>query len=536
MTTKATTTKAEAPPIAPMSPMVISSIVLPIAAILLYIPYTFHTGLFHSSFALKAETLRADLNLDSCSRLVTPADMGWCAEPVVQKSTGMAYFVCDDSRPWWDPVRMIWEQAPPGKQGGSLWAWDLKDQSSSPRQLELTSQVDAMEIFHPLSVSVMPSSNGDSPDANILLIANHPFADSAGSVDVYRHPLGDGDGMNHVAFYDRIAGDALDGQSPYRVEAVNEQWGLPISPAVAGGGPDIKVPSFLFTAVPSPDKPKGGLGPMLRGSGTVLSRKPTLLEYLADVFLPTRPSPPKDVFYHLSTAYRTKSAFATTTAYPHHPPLVRAWDGAGKEGGSNSSMHNVFVTGTAAKDSLFEQWDQHWVRGPHYGEAMATNQKVSTSVQVRWPSFVTIWNKGFEKVLRAISVDSLGRLWTVSSADEGLSEKLVETLRMGNSTEDIQPGVLVYQTTFVHRIGAAFAHPWELQRIGSAKKKGQWLTKEFFTSLIYRRGTKGDKDVGFLPKAPTGIAVDDERKRIIVTSSWDKGIAVCQWKDGWVEM
>lgn len=126
MTTKASPTKPEAPPIAPMSPMVISSIVLPIAAILLYLPYTFHTGLFHSSLALKADLLQADLNLDSCSRLDIPSEMGWCAEPVVQKSTGMAYFVCDDSRPWWDPVRMIWEQAPPGKQGGSLWAWDLK--------------------------------------------------------------------------------------------------------------------------------------------------------------------------------------------------------------------------------------------------------------------------------------------------------------------------------------------------------------------------------------------------------------------------
>lgn len=418
---------------------------------------------------------------------------------------------------------------------------DVQDPSSSPRHLELTSQVDAMEIFHPLSVSVMPSSDDASPDANILLIANHPFAGSAGTVDVYRHPLSGGEVTEHVAFYDRIEGKALDNQSPYRIEAVNEHWGLPISPAVAGAGPDIKVPSFLFTAVPSPDKPKGGLGPMLRGSGTVLSRKPTLFEYLGDVFLPTRPSPPKDVFFHLSTAYSAKSAFATTTSYPHHPPLVRAWDGAGKKGGSNSSMHNVFVTGTAAKNSLFEQWDQHWVRGPHYGAEVITNKKVWRDVQVRWPSFITIWNKGFDRVLRGISVDSLGRLWTVSSADEGLSEKLVETLRMGNSTEDIQPGVLVHQTTYVHRVGAAVAHPWEVERIGAAKKRGMWLPKEFFTSLIYRRGTKGDtasgeKAVGFLPKAPTGIAVDDERKRVIVTSSWDEGIAVCQWKDGWVEM
>lgn len=509
----------------PNTSLVVSLIIIPIASFFLYLPWQQHLKLFHPH--LSDSSAHNNLNLDSCSRLA-PADLAWCAQPVVLRETATAYFVCDDSRPWWDPLRGRWEEKQ-DKKRGSAWAWKMDDPSAQPRQLKIET-THGEDSLHPLSISAVHDG-----DHTTLLISNHPHARAQGVIDVYQHHPTSSDVITHS---ERISGAALEHQSPFQVIAVPEQW--------SDSTPTNRTPSFLFNALPQPNQTtfSSSLFPTLRNRYSQ-SGPPSIHQYLLDLFFPNSPSPPHSIFLHLASAYTTRPVFNTGSTHPTFPPALSSWDGHGSQGGSNTTLHAVFTASTSAKQSLVEQWDQHWVRGIAYGLENVVNRRTWQQVRVRWPDFVTFWNSPFKAPLRALDVDSLGRVWSVAAGDEGLSELWIDALREAKATSPgPAPGAQIYQSTFLYRLGSAIAHPWELDRIGSAKKRGIWLPKEYYSTLIYRSAFGGSADslvkqtasAHFLPQSPTGIAVDEDRQRVIVTSSWDDGVAVCQWKQGWVEM
>lgn len=369
------------------------------------------------------------------------------------------------------------------------------------------------------------------------MISNHPWPAESGVIDIFRHVPGE----NSLVHYDRLWGKQISDQSPFRVEAVPESWGSLVSPIQEDAGPQIKVPSILFTAVPSPEAHAKKAS---RSGSYDLTKVPTISEYLWNLFFPSQAIPPNDIYLHLSNGYTSRSLFQTSSTHPTLPVLLRSYDGGGAKAGSNTSLHQIYVSSISPKMSLIEQWDQHWVRGIESGRELIFNRKTKQDVMVKWPELVTFWSKFFDRPLSGLDVDSLGRIWTVGAIDQGRVEGLINAIRSGDSSKDIaSPGALVHQTTYIYRLGQAMAHPWEIKRLADARKRGIWLSKEFYSTLVYRLGlgspsssTVPEEEEGFLPRAPTGIAIDEDRKRVIVTSSWDQGVAVCQWKEGWVEM
>ncbi|CAO1634764.1 unnamed protein product [Parajaminaea phylloscopi] len=549
--------------------LIVSGVLIPICAFLLWLPWSSHIAhLYPTSKPAGAALLSSDLNLESCAPISTGSQhIGpqWCAEPVVHNTTGWAYFACDDTRPWWDPVRHVWEAAPDGRQGGSLWAWHIADVGAQPFKLDIGSE----GPFHPLSVSVVaaaPSQKDDGLAAapgNLLVVSNHPFAHRKGVVDVFYHQT-ESAHSHEAHLYRRVAGAGLSHHSPYRVVALaEEQWSEPVAAASnSDSRPQLKLPSFLFTAVAPPvpcstGKESASDGSDDEGDDTIGAKlcspsgiqphasAPTIVEHLWEVIWANlfKPSTPAHVFMHIAAGYAAKPIVDLDRTTSYYPPLVKPWDGGGSAGGSNTTLLHLLVTSTSLKSAVLEQWDQHWVRGQSYGVTNVVNPKTFKKGYVRWPSFITFWNSAIKgRVPASLDVDRYGRVWTAAAADQGAVQRLIDSLRRAPSgashSVDAQPGALIHQTTYIHRVGPSIAHPWEVERLGSARKRGLWLPKEFYTSLIYRRGiaSSPSDQTGYLPRAPTGIAVDEHRRRLIVTSSWDENVAVCSFKEGYVEM
>lgn len=544
--------------------LLVSAILIPLSSFLIWLPWSAHVKLFYpSSNSQLASALASNLNLDSCSPLQSSASSDspqWCSEVRVNNASGWAYFACDDTRPWWDPVRHLWQTPPADRRGGSIWAWNIQDADARPFKLQLATQY-TDEPFHPISISIVrakeeesDSDNSSNNHNNLLLISNHPQAHYKGVVDIFSHSLASAEAVH----YRRVEAFGLAHQTPYRIEGIPEQWSEAVKPAVHGEtGLALQLPSFIFTALGSPCETEDQKGSKTSATcGTPLqtrAQKPTITQYLWDVLWASRlhPSPRSDVFIHIASGYTARSLYQLDLGSHAVPPLVRAWDGGGSLGGSNSTFLNLLTISTSLKSAVLEQWDQHWVRGEGFGVETVTNPKTFKQGLVRWPSFVTFWNHRLANVVSAHDVDRYGRIWTAGPADQGKAWALAESLAQGRDAQGIKPeeeaGALVHQATYVHRVGPSVGHPWEVERLGNARRRGLWLPKEFYSSLVYRRGVQPSTAVaaaadlgdglraGYLPGAPTGIAVDEERKQVIVTSSWQPLAAVCKFKEGYVE-
>ncbi|CAO1625425.1 unnamed protein product [Sympodiomycopsis kandeliae] len=484
--------------------LLISLIIIPISSILLYLPWQKHLSLFHPA------TSPSDLNLESCSPI---PNLEHCAEPLVVKEISRAYFVCDDSRPWWDPVRFKWQKIPEGRKGGSIWTWDLND--GEPYQLDLLSHRE--ERFHPLSISAAVEKSGTINEHVVLLVSNHPYAGKPGVVDVFKHVTQE----KKVVHYERVQDTALAGQSPYKVVAVPEQWGESQSSGLIEGEDTIRIPSFLFSPLALPSE---------QYNYTAQTTPPSITTYLRSLFWPSIRSPENKIHLHLSSAYTSKKLFSPASTSLTHPITFTTWNGGGS---SNTTLNSIYTSSVGAKTAIIEEWDQHWVRGQLYGTEKHLNKKTWKEVLIRWPDFVTFWNVPQQSLTTGVDVDSLGRLWTVSTSSHGMTEQRIEDLANGLPSDQLtRTGGTIHQMTYLHRLGISIAHPWEVSRLASAKKRGIWLPKEFYSTLVYRSSSKQ----GPMPNAPTGIAVDEDRQRVIVTSSWDHKVAACKWKEGWVEM
>lgn len=372
-------------------------------------------------------------------------------------------------------------------------------------------------------------------------------------VDVLVHDLsGTGGRASNVArHHTRIEGSAL-GESgtanPYRLSIFAEQYSPPIA---AHEGPDrkLRVPSFFHTSVPareSPDVPVQGKS----------------LSPLAHIRTFLSPAARARVSLFLARGNVSKEVIWGVSSWPGFAPVAKAWDGGGNRAGANSSAHTMIVLGVGGGDASVQEWDQHWVRvedgvedvdDPYADQSASVG--VKSKLRLYTPSFINFFGKTLDYPATSLDVDALGRFWTAGSGDTAAVDAWVAYLREAggqsrSGSDAIRPGSRVEQTTFVHRAGPSVAHPWELERLARVRARGMFLPKEHLGLPIFSapstRGSEPFKplsnnakgeEMGFLPTAPTGIAVDHARGIVLVVGAYEeRGVAMCAMPEGWAEM
>ncbi|KAE8216104.1 hypothetical protein CF327_g716 [Tilletia walkeri] len=350
-------------------------------------------------------------------------ELAHCDEIALHKHSGNAYFACDDTRLWRDPLRLLWEDEgtlPKSRKGGSIWHLDLNDAFSLPTRLDvLDSPDEGRGGFHPAGLTVTTTNvtqhNSSAPDSILLLVANYPQRASSGVVDVLVHDLRKSptslrhhrrlDSSHFHANWrgstpssatvdgrdkrveDREVGDQL---SPWRLSVFLEQWSppLPADSPSSSSTKDIPIPSFFFSSAPSIPS-NVSLISQHQGSGANFEHMalPSLKDYLLDFFLPSHSSrahlaalkPPAHIYTYIANGAVSVPASDGTISVPigaglgaassgkaralaGFPPIPRAWDGGGEISGRNNSASIVLVLGTQGSKSSVIEHEQHWVR------------------------------------------------------------------------------------------------------------------------------------------------------------------------------
>ncbi len=298
-------------------PLIVSSVAAGLLSVTSYFPYKNHLKL-HGD-ALDASSLGSDnyrLNLEHCQPVSTrlpnepagPVEPSFCEDIVLDRRTGVAYLSCDPTRLTWDARagiyedgsdRLASEQGTPG-----IWAWDTNRRnlprklfiSSPPPEYPIQAPADLQSTFHPLGIAVTPShpyfaeeaDEGEEPrpepPANLVLVANKPYADRPGVVDIFVHDLDKVGGKDHTTlrWIKRVQGDELSGMQldwdthfnvdPFRITVFEEQYSQRMDrhypeptyvkedPEHLAGFQDddpasiaskhIRIPSFFITSLP----------------------------------------------------------------------------------------------------------------------------------------------------------------------------------------------------------------------------------------------------------------------------------------------
>ncbi len=497
----------------------------------------------------------------------------------------MAYVSCDPGRPWWDPIRGIWQDVPASApreahEPASIWAWNTRQAGSQPQRLALKNYP-GKGGFHPLGLTVSntDAANLNTSDASslLLLVANAPYAGRPSLVDAFVHEL---DSNSELQHHVRLGPDHLSNPklSPYRISASHEQLS-PVLPSQHKGdtsGRKVALPSFYFSSAPSPTEFSSQLG----DSGpsayrNYLSFAKTLL------FLGGAPAPPSKLFLYVARAAQTTTILSSISSWPGFPPLAKAWNGGGARAGYNATDAMILTAETSSERSMIQQWDQHWVRGVEaateplddpYADYVRSvgEQKAQVKrgrggkIEVYMPQFVTFFSRVLRYPATAMGHDDWGRVWTAAGQPTDQVDAWIRYLRetlsagllphQGAQSEKVKrPAALVEQTTHVYRSGEATAHPWEMERMKEVRERGIFIPKEYIGSNVFRSAEEpaskewkavslqqeGDieREMGFLPTIPTGIAVDREAQVLIVTSAYDeRGIAKCSIPSDWAEL
>ncbi|CAD6944317.1 unnamed protein product [Tilletia caries] len=475
-------------------------------------------------------------------------ELAHCDDIALHKPSGNAYFACDDTRLWRDPLRLLWDE-PPGQGQGA---------------------------FHPAGLTVTTANtsqyNSSKPDALLLLVSNHPVPSQPGVVDVLVHNLtttATSDVLRHhrrldashfhanwrgssdkiakedgrdSRIEDREAGPQL---SPWRLSVFLEQQSppLPADNSKTDHSLSLTIPSFLFSSAPSLPSSSNTNQTALHDASSAFTHLalPTISEYLTEVFLPSHSTrahiralkPPAHIYTYLANgAVSVPAADGTLSlpttgvasspsslALPGYPPIPRAWDGGGLTGGRNHSAAVVFVLANQGTKSLLVEYEQHWVRPvgallrffieqPLYsaakrlwwgGDGAVSVWKGREVAGVYTPQYVTFVSQGFGGVQGAFAHDSLGRFWTVG-AEGGMEAArswlrhlyAVLSSRQKGEGRATRPGTRITQVTHLYRHGPSVAHPWELDRLKRPREEGMFLPKEFYPTPIFRTSPSSD--------------------------------------------
>lgn len=349
----------------------------------------------------------------------------------------------------------------------------------------------------------------------------------------------------------------------------------------------VQIPSFFFSS----------LAPPISKSHPRTFESSLLSHFFSHFGFTSRKVASSVINVYLARSETTRNLFAGDPVWSGFSPIPRAWNGGGPAFGSNSSASNLLVLTTGVGHSGVIDWEQHWVRGignniemhdePYHfvhKEDVAKGYEVS-QVKSYTPEFYTHNEVKFSTPMRGLDLDDWGRIWAVGSENSHELDDWIEFLRekhedhlldvnapkskekkkvtLNTNHHSIKrPSSIVTQVTYLLRSGPSMAHPWESRRLKSVKERGIFLKKEWINLPIFSRAhedvefksVEGGSELqeipfkalklkedgaklGFLPSAPTGIAMDRERGLVIVTGAWeDRGVALCKIPIGWAEV
>lgn len=135
----------------------------------------------------------------------------------------------------------------------------------------------------------------------------------------------------------------------------------------------------------------------------------------------------------------------------------------------------------------------------------------------------------------------MGRIWLAQSLDSSaVLERWIEWLRLGKQGEaPARPRGRVDFITHLFRLGPAVAHSWELERLKYARQRGIFLPKEYYVYTAFSSDVAEkqlvEKGQRWTPSLVTGVAVDHERRKVVLVSKYDeRGVAMCE-KPHWIE-
>lgn len=490
-------------------PLIVSSVAAGLLSVTSYFPYKNHLKL-HGD-ALDASSLGSDnygLNLEHCQPVSTrlpnepagPVEPSFCEDIVLDRRTGVAYLSCDPTRLTWDARagiyedgsdRLASEQGTPG-----IWAWDTNRRSlprklfisSPPPEYPIQAPADLQSTFHPLGIAVTPShpyfaeesDEGEEPrpepPANLVLVANKPYADRPGVVDIFVHDLDKVGGKDHTTlrWIKRVQGDELSGMQldwdthfnvdPFRITVFEEQYSQRMDrhypeptyvkedPEHLAGFQDddpasiaskhIRIPSFFITSLPDRSAQPASAAAVERSSVFSAMWQPIASTLFSQYSL-SADTVSRKIFLHHSSINKTLAVRmdgGDPDLWQGFPPLIQAWDGGGKKTGSNSSATALFVPSLTSDAARVQEWEQHWVRGVaggirehrvHLSETTPEG-KVNNILQLfktYTPSFVNFFSMDHETPVRALVVDPHGRTWTAGNPNTRSVERWIAAQR-----------------------------------------------------------------------------------------------------------
>ncbi|SNX83082.1 uncharacterized protein MEPE_01788 [Melanopsichium pennsylvanicum] len=563
-------------------PLLISSVAAGLLAVTSYFPYKNHLKL-HGA-ALDATTLNMDhkLNLEHCQPLSTrllnepagPVEPSFCEDIVLDRRTGIAYLSCDPTRLTWDARAGVYEDGSDklSSEWGTpgIWAWDTNKRnlarklyiSLPPPEFPVQAPADLLTTFHPLGIAVtanhpyfvQESDQGadpkPEPPANLVIVANKPYAHRPGVIDIFVHDLDKVGGKDHTTlrWIRRVQGEDLKGihadsddnafsVDPFRIAIFAEQYsetlerdypdpthvkenpnilaGFKDDDVAAVAGRSIRIPSFFVTSLPDRSNAESIPEPSCVFSAVWQP----VASYLLPQFSLAGHTLTRKLFLHHSSVNKTLSVRLDGTdpeQWQGFPPLIQVWDGGGKAAGSNSSATHLFIPTLTADQAKVQEWEQHWVRGigggirdhkVHHSETTADGKinNILRLYKTYTPSFVNFFAVDHESPIRALVVDQYGRSWTGSSPNTRAVEQWIASQRderrrrlglescshwsqnLSSSEKPARPAGRIEQTTYVFRhFGSVVAHPWETEKLKLKKEKGVWLRKEFHTFNVFK--------------------------------------------------
>lgn len=556
-------------------PFIISSVAVGLLSVTSYFPYKNHLKLHGEAIDAVSLTPGANLNLEHCQPLSTrlpnqpagPTEPSFCEDVVLDKRTGVAYLSCDPTRLTWDARAGVFEDDSDklAEEYGTpgIWAWDTNQRdlprklfiSSPPPEYPIQAPADLVSAFHPLGIAVTAShpyfvedvdedvEPRPEPPANLVLVANKPYADRPGVVDIFVHDLDKVGRKDHTVlrWIKRVQGDDLTGNQldydtkykvdPFRIAIFAEQYsesfardypepnhvkenpdhlaGFQDDDAAAVASRSIRIPSFFVTSLPDrKDKPA------TERSSVFGAFWHPIAAVLSSHYSRSGDSITRKVFLHHSSVNKTQTVRldgSEPDQWEGFPPLIQAWDGGGKKTGSNSSATALFLPSVSSSTAKVQEWEQHWVRGVSGGikdHRITVNETTADGrpnnilrlYRTYTPSYINFFAMDHETPVRALVVDEYGRSWTAGNPHTRSTEAWIAAQRQlrrqqlglsrptsGAPERVPRPAGKIDQTTYVFRhFGSVLAHPWETEKLKLKKDKGVWLRKEFHTFNVFK--------------------------------------------------
>ncbi|PWN41058.1 hypothetical protein IE81DRAFT_324975 [Ceraceosorus guamensis] len=518
-------------------PTITSAVCFALLSVALYHPYTQHLALHHTHHVAPS----FPTNKPKCDLQPEPRH---CIDVVVHQSSRLAYLICDADQGTgrWSPAESRWEH----QEGGSVWYWDYTKSGAKPTRLHLHDDSRKDTGFHPVAIALADPHPADlanlhDPETTVLLVSNRDEKLENSGVGIYVHERASAS----LRLHSRIDAQHLASRSqgaaysatPNRLLTAATQWSPALEPNVSQGADPaagaLRLPSFFFL----PGKPAGVSS--LQSSD--LSSKPSFFKFAQSFFMdgPLNRGHSADIHFFAARTRTVDQVTSQPSAWHQGSaaPLLAGWDGGGESMARNSTNPHIYVASAGSGTSGVTEWEEHWVRGIEAGIRESADPYVPAAdkekkVNRYVPSYVTLFEHRPTLPPTALSADRLGRLYLGESLDPPVvlrrwTSWLRSSQRDALASAPPRPRGQVSQVTFIHRWSSLTAHPWDTGRLSDARKKGIFLPKKYFSLPLFA-SDNSEHQRAWSPTPPTGVAVDQDLAKVIITSTWDeRGVAIC---------